>query len=219
MSEFVGQNSGSYGLNNQEREAVFARMRGDVGLPSRSGYRNRFADVVRSQSAIDEINYPNGLPEYMTGKLLRRGDLLVAWNMVELVAAYQKYRKREPVPDNPADFFQALERAKDWTFSQFGITRSDMLTAKDRFWKAAEILDENTPTLWIFARELDVLETGYGLSNPSDIDNLVRAQFQSHIIPQSVFKGSTIGYLILIANGFDLDGTFKGFVEGDKPLK
>lgn len=235
MGELIGQNGNNPVVNHQEIDAVFSRMRADIKLPSHSGFRNRFSDVIEQQSILDKIQYPDRLPDYMTGNLLRQGDLLVAWRMVELISAYQRHTRGIPLPDNPQSFFSLLEQANDWTFRRAGVTRQEMTATSSNFQRATDILEGRTPSLWLFAETLDITETACGLTDPRKIDRLVRSHFTSYSIPQSIFKGTTVGYLlaeiirsyfhpdtvqslkaiaeqeskILVEGGLDLDGTFK----------
>ena len=180
--------------NIHEIRMVMDRMRRDVDIPSMGGAGNKFAGILQRQLQLDD---PRHVPDDVTGSLLGRGDILVAWKMPELLMVYHKDTKQDVIPNSPGDFFSSLAQAKYGSFRFGELNREDMNAPQQFFDRATEALDGRIPSLWLSVETLDVLLRGLGLSEPSRMARVLRG-WENTQLPKAVTEALTVSLLLAL---------------------
>lgn len=181
--------------NINEIRMVMDRMRSDIGIPSMLGARNKFAQTLEKQWSVDESQSPHGLPDDVTGSLLRRGDMLTVWKMPELIMVYHKHTTQDRIPASPQDFFSSLEQASYGSFRFGGLDRSEMIPAQQFLDQATEALGGKTPALWLFSEALDILLKGLGLTDPNKMARAL-SEWKDTQFSKAIKEGLTMSALL-----------------------
>lgn len=179
-----------------EGRLTLRRMRDDLNLPGIPKTLNRLHHMIIRQTAMNDAE-----PTFRETKSeFDQGAILVDLRFPEMSFAYN-YRRKENVhiPDSPEIFFSALDMVNDIRLQQEAVKRSEVLKLQKVFNDETIFLNGETPLLWVFAQECDIILQGLKIRSIDRLDSRVRRSISSQTarLPIGISRMSMINNLLL----------------------